>query len=206
VLRRIQANVETGSQVLPGLTEDASGVAMRFYSDHLDHAWFPRSGHRALVNAYAGTKDLGAARDYQRLAASYTGVSSWGAHTFNVTVSAGTSFSSNVPPYDGFSLGGPLTLSAYQLNEFSGRRMAFSRLLYYNRALPLPDLLGSGIYFGGSLEAGKVRNRFDTLADTDTKYSASIFLGADTFAGPAFFGLGGAPGGRYSIYLLLGVP
>ena len=206
VLRRIEAKVETGTQVLPGLTEDASGVAVRFYSDQLDHAWFPRSGHRALVNAYAGSKDLGAARDYQRLFASYTGVSSWGPHTFNINVAAGTSFNSNLPPYDGFSLGGPLNMSGYQLNEFSGRRMAFSRIMYYNRALPMPDLLGSGVYLGASLEAGRVKDSFVPPADTGKLYSGSIFLGADTFLGPAYLGLGLGQGGRGTIYLLLGAP
>ena len=206
VLRRVEAKVETGSPVLPGLTEDASGVAVRFYADHLDHAWFPRSGHRMLVNAYAGSKDLGAARDYQRLAANYTGVSSWGPHTFNISVAGGVSFNSNLPPYDGFSLGGPLNLSGYQLNEFSGRRMAFSRIMYYNRAFPLPDLLGSGVYMGGSLEIGRVKDSFVPPADTGKLYSASVFLGADTFLGPAYLGVGWGRGGRSTIYLLLGVP
>ena len=206
VLRRVEAKVETGSQLLPDVTEDASGVAVRFYSDYLDHAWFPRSGHRALVTAYASSKDLGAARDYQRLALNYTAVSSWGPHTFNINVLAGSSFNSNLPPYDGFSLGGPLTLSAYQLNEFSGRRMAFSRLVYYNRALPLPDLLGSGVYLGASLEAGRVKDRFVPPTDSGKLYSGSIFLGADTFLGPAYLGVGLGGGGRSTVYLLLGAP
>ena len=53
VLRRVEAKVETGSPVLPGLTEDASGLTARLYADQMDHAWFPRDGHRAVVSAYA---------------------------------------------------------------------------------------------------------------------------------------------------------
>jgi NTE family protein len=83
--------------------------------------------------------------------------------------------------------------------------MAFGRLMYYNRSLALPDLLGSGVYLGGSIEAGWVRDRFG-LPDMGTAKSASIFLGAQTFLGPAYFGLGFAPGGRSMVYLLLGVP
>jgi NTE family protein len=198
--------VETGSQVLPGLTEDASGVALRLYTDHLDHAWFPRSGHRGLISIYASSRDFGAARDYQRIFANYTGVSSWGPHTFNIYAAAGSSFNSNLPPYDGFSLGGPLNMSGYQLNEFSGRRMAFSRIMYYNRALPLPDLLGSGVYLGASLEVGRVKDSFVPPPDTGKLYSGSIFLGADTFLGPAYLGIGLGQGGRTTIYLLLGAP
>jgi len=206
VLRRVEAKVETGSPVLPGLTEDASGFAIRLYADQLDHAWFPRSGHRAIVNGYAGSKTLGAAREYQRLGANYTAVHSIGAHTFNFNVAGGTDFNSNLPPYDGFSLGGPLNLSGYQIGEFSGRRMAFARMLYYNRAFALPDLLGSGLYFGASAEAGRVKGSFVAPADSGKLYSGSVFLGADTFLGPAYLGVGFGRDGRHTVYLLLGAP
>ena len=80
------------------------------------------------------------------------------------------------------------------------------RLMYYNQAIKLPDLLGSGVYMGGSLEAGRVQNRFDGRPDHNTKYSASVFLAADTFAGPGYLGFRLAPNGRWNIYLVLGVP
>ena len=206
VLRRVESTVETGARLLPDLTEDASGLAMRLYADQLDHAWFPRSGYRAIVNGYAGSKSFGAARDYQKVAGTYTAVSSFGAHTFNINVAGGTNFGSDLPPYDGFSLGGPLNLSGYQINEFGGRRMAFARLLYYNRAFALPDLLGSGIYVGASAEAGRIKGSFLPPADTGNLYSGSIFLGADTFLGPAYLGFGFGRDGRHTFYLLLGAP
>jgi hypothetical protein len=37
-------------------------------------------------------------------------------------------------------------------------------------------------------------------------WSGSLFLGADTFAGPAYFGLGFGEGGRFTVYLLVGAP
>ena len=39
-----------------------------------------------------------------------------------------------------------------------------------------------------------------------TTWSGSLFLAADTFAGPAYFGLGKGEGDRWSLYLLLGAP
>jgi NTE family protein len=84
--------------------------------------------------------------------------------------------------------------------------MAFGRLMYYNRAVPLPDILGSGVYIGGSLEAGQMKDRFDGRSSAGTIWSGSIFLAADTFLGPAYFGLGAGEAGRWSLYLLLGVP
>ncbi len=111
-----------------------------------------------------------------------------------------------MPAYETFTLGGPLQLSGYRIGEFSGNRMAFGRLMYYNRTLPLPDLLGSGVYLGVSLEAGRLQNRLDGLPERGTVYSGSIFLGADSFLGPGFFGVGFGEGGRIGVYMLLGVP
>jgi NTE family protein len=111
-----------------------------------------------------------------------------------------------MPAYENFTLGGPMTLSGYHIGEFSGKQMAFGRLAYYNRALPLPDILGSGLYVGGTLEVGQLKRRLDTTGDTGTLKSASIFLGADSFLGPAYLGLGAAPGGRWNVFLLLGAP
>ena len=112
----------------------------------------------------------------------------------------------SMPAYEAFTLGGPLRLSGYRINEFSGREYVFGRLMYYHRIFALPDILGSGVYVGGSAEVGQITNRFDNLPSPGTLWSGSAFLGADTFLGPAYLGFGFGGGGNWSIYLLLGVP
>jgi NTE family protein len=84
--------------------------------------------------------------------------------------------------------------------------MAFTRVMYYNRAFALPDLLGSGVYIGASAEAGRIKGSFVPPSDTGKLYSGSIFLGADTFLGPAYLGVGFGRDGRGTVYLLLGAP
>ena len=84
--------------------------------------------------------------------------------------------------------------------------MAFGRLLYYNRAIKMPEILGAGVYLGGSLEAGRIKDRFAATDDPGTLYSASVFLAADSFMGPGYFGIGAGKGGRVNVYLILGVP
>ena len=101
-----------------------------------------------------------------------------------------------MPAYESFTLGGPLRLSGYRINQFAGRQFAFGRLMYYNRIFPLPDLLGSGVYAGASAEVGRMSNRFDNLPTPGTLWSGSLFLGADTFVGPAFVGVGAARRGK----------
>jgi NTE family protein len=204
--RRIDASVETGSPVLPELEETTAGVRARLLADHMDDAWFPRAGHRAVVSAYQATSRLGSDRSYRRLEGELSVAASWGPHTLNVNVAAGTDLGTNLPAYEAFSLGGPLRLSGFRIGEIAGSSMAFARLMYYNRTLPLPDLLGSGVYAGVSLEAGRVRDNIAGLPDSGTLYSGSIFLGASTFLGPAYFGFGYGEGGRKSVFLLLGIP
>ena len=204
--KRVNADVDTGSPILPTLAETSAGLNLRMRGDQMDHAWFSRNGYRVVASAYLADKAFGSDRKYERLEGLVDGVKSWGAHTFSVRLSAGSDLHSNMPAYENFSLGGPLALSGYHIGEFSGKQMTFGRLVYYNRVLPLPDILGSGLYLGGSLEAGQMQRRVDASSGSGTLKSASLFVGADTFAGPAYLGLGFAPDGRWNVFLLLGAP
>jgi NTE family protein len=206
IWRDVDAAVRTGSPLLPSLEEISAGVRLRLLGDHLDHAWFARRGHRLVASALVADEGMGSDRNYKRFEGNFTTVKSWGDHTFNMNLAGGTDAGTNMPAYESFSLGGPLQLSGYRIGEFSGRRMGFTRLMYYNHAIKLPDILGSGVYVGASLEAGQIRSRLDGAGGKGTLFSGSAFLAADTFLGPAYFGLGAGEAGRWSLYLLLGVP
>jgi NTE family protein len=205
--QRIHAKVETGSPVLPSLDETSAGARARLFVDQLDNAFFARGGYSAGASAYVADEAFGSDRNYKRLEGQLKAVASLGPHTFNASVSGGTDLDTDLPAYEAFTLGGPLRLSGYRIDEFSGRRMAFGRLMYYQRAVRLPSLLGSGVYWGASFEAGRITGgAAPPSASPATKYAGSLFLGADTFLGPAYFGVGAGEGGRYGLYLLLGVP
>ncbi|HSC98316.1 MAG TPA: patatin, partial [Casimicrobiaceae bacterium] len=148
----------------------------------------------------------GSALNYQHLEARGQYAMSWGPHTLNLAVSGGTDFGSNMPAYETFALGGPLRLSGFRLNQFSGRDYVFGRLMYYNRIFPLPPILGAGVFAGASAEVGNIRHRADGLPSPGTLYSGSLFLGANSIAGPAYLGVGFGTGGAFSAYLLLGAP
>ena len=84
--------------------------------------------------------------------------------------------------------------------------MTLGRVMYYNRAVRFPDILGAGLYAGASLEAGKMHARLDGSDDGNTIWSTSAFIAANTFAGPMYFGFGLGEGGRYAVYLMVGAP
>jgi NTE family protein len=202
----VHARVDTGDPVLPSVRELTAGGRLVFTLDALDHAWYPQDGYNTTLTYYGATKDLGSAVNYQRLEARGTLARSWGSHTLNLAVSGGTDFGTNMPAYETFALGGPLRLSGFRLNQFSGREYAFGRLMYYNRILPLPEILGSGVFAGASAEVGNIRDRADGLPSPGTQYSGSLFLGAQTVAGPGYLGVGFGNNGAFSLYLLLGAP
>jgi len=205
VWSRINARVDTGSPVLPSLRETTAGLRAGIFVDQTDHAWFPTDGYGLTGSLYAATTALGSALNYQRIEVAARGIRSWGPNTLNLFVRAGTDLGSNMPAYEAFTLGGPLQLSGYRINQFAGREYAFGRAMVYNRFFPLPDILGSGVYAGASAEVGWITKRFDNFP-AQTLWSASGFLGADTSLGPAFFGLGYGGAGNWSLYLLLGAP
>jgi NTE family protein len=206
VWRQVETRLDTGSPVFPDVKETTSGPRAGLFVDQLDAAWFPRSGYRLIGSAYLADDSFGSDLNYKRLEGQAVAAKTWGPHTFNAGVAGGTDLDTDMPAYDSFTLGGPLRLSGYRINEFAGRRMQFGRLMYYNRAFPLPDVLGSGIYAGTSAEVGRMSDRVDGLPGSGTIWSGSVFLAADTFVGPLYFGIGAGEGGRWSLYLLLGAP
>ncbi len=198
--------MDVGDPVLPSIRELTAGPRLLLTLDQLDHAWFPSAGYTVAGSAYAATTSFGSALNYQRLEGRSSMAKSWGPHTVNLHVSGGTDLGSNMPAYESFTLGGPLRLSGFRINQFAGNEYVFGRAMYYNRAFPLPDLLGSGVYVGASAEVGRIKDRVDGLPSPGTLFSGSVFLGADTFAGPAYLGVGFGNGGSFSMYLLLGAP
>ena len=206
VWRTVRASVQTGSPVLPDVDTNASGARVKLVADRLDQVWFSREGQRLTVSGFKAYQTLGADSSYSRADLSLLQAFSFGEHTFQAGVYGGTNLSTNLPGYDSFSLGGPFRLSAYAINQFSGQQALFGSLRYFNQVKRLPSPIGSGVYAGASLEAGRV-NKLDVgQGTTGNLESASVFLGADTFLGPAWIGAGFAPGGVRSLFLLVGVP
>jgi len=206
VWSRVDAKVDTGTPFLPPVEETTAGMRAALFVDQTNQAFFPTRGYAAVASAYAALDSFGAASSYERLEGSVRAATSWGPHTLNVSVSGGTDLDSDMPAFESFTLGGPLRLSGYRINQFAGRRFAFGRLMYYNQTLPLPDLLGSGVYVGGSAEFGRITDRVDGLPTPGALWSGSVFLGADTFLGPLFLGVGVGGSSNWSLYLLLGAP
>ncbi len=202
----VNARVDTGDPILPSVKELTAGVHAGLVIDQFDHAWFSQSGYGARLAYYGATQALGSAVDYQKARGSASWVASFGENTFNVTAEGGSDFGTGMPAYESFALGGPLRLSGFRVDQFSGREYAFGRAMYYRRIFALPDILGAGVFAGASAEVATIRDRVDGFPTPGTLWSGSVFLGAQTFAGPGYLGAGFGNSGAFSFYLLLGAP
>ncbi len=206
---RVDAEVETGLSVLPAVRERTAGARASLFIDQTDAAWFPRSGYGVFADAYAAREGLGSDREYERVHLAVRAIRSWGPHTLNLELSGGSSLGSTLPGYEYFTLGGPLRLSGYRIDEFAGDEYAFGRVQYYNRTIPLPDLLGllgSGFYVGLSAEVGRINGGLTVVDPPGTLWSGSLFLGADTFFGPVYAGIGYGKSENFRFFLLIGAP
>jgi NTE family protein len=205
VWHKVRADVRTGNPALPNIEANASGARIKLFGDRMDQPWFSRDGHRVVVTAFKTSSAMGADEEYSRGELSWTGAWSLGEHTFQASAYGGTNFGTNLPAYDSFLLGGPFRLSAYAINQFSGQQAAYGSVRYLNQVKRLPSVLGSGVYAGAALEAGRVNKLYDGRDTTGNLWSATAFLGAEAL-GPTWFGTGFAPGGYRSLFLLVGVP
>lgn len=206
LLGNARTDLDTGQPPLPEGSDNQSGVRARFRWDTLDSRYVPRSGVRLALDLFAPQGALGADLDYNRLSANLTGGKSFGRNTLVGRIRLGSSFGGDMPYYDQFPLGGFQELSGYANEQFRGNQVAFGGLIYYRQLATLTPPLGRGFYLGGSLEVGAIGDTLDFLTEPKMRFGSSVFLGAETWLGPAYLGLGVGDEGDATGYFLLGQP
>jgi NTE family protein len=118
------------------------------------------------------------------------------------TASGGTSFGSSNLGLAGFSLGGPLRLTAYDRGELLGSDYFLAQAGYLVRLSHLNPIFGDAIYAGGFYELGKI---FGGNSDTPSvPNDGTAIVVMKTLIGPIYGGgsIGGS--GHYKWYFGLG--
>ena len=182
-----------------------TGFSFLGICDQLDSPVFPRSGIYArgeIKNAYQ-SGDV--SEYYTRAHLFFTAAKSFGKNTFAGTAEWGDILNGaeNLSAYDAFQLGGPNRLSGLDLEQLTGTKFSLFTLRYSRLFAALPPQLGRGLYFGGSLEMGRID---DELMDGtwDWVTAGSVFLGADTRLGAFYLGYGYASLGQGALYMVIG--
>ncbi len=203
---QVDAEVDTGSPLVPETSNTETGIRGRLLYDTRDSGGLARSGSFVKVDLLAPLEALGADEDYIRTEIQAAKALSSGPNTLVASLRGGTAFGDEMPYYDQFPLGGFLKLSGYANEQFRVNEYAFGSLVLHHQLTTLTPPLGKGLYLGGSLEAGRQWDGIEELNPDKTRYGGSLFLGADTWLGPFYVGLGVSGEGDASGYVLLGKP
>lgn len=200
------AELRTGSPLLPEYDFTGGEAFLRFTADTLDDVNFPREGLLGGVDWVSSQTALGADDDFDKIEAGLVYAKSWDRDTLNAAARVGWTASGDLPIQNLFQLGGPFRLSGLDSNALSGQYLGFARLTYFRR---VNDFQLMPAYLGASLEAGNAWMDRSDAGVNDLVYGGNLFFGVDTPIGPLYLGGGysqGGPvdGGQFAGFLLLG--
>ena len=178
-------------------------LSLDYLHDSLDSLWFPTKGMFHSLSYIYAADDLGASFDYQQAMGHGSFVLSRGKNTALLNYEIGYSVDDKAPIERWFRLGGFGRLSGLVPDQLTGRQYGVATLAYYRR-LNSMDLLKT--YAGATLEAGNVWDYSSDIGLDDLRYSASIFVGAETPIGPVYLALGHSDSDDTAVYFYVGNP
>jgi NTE family protein len=174
------------------------GYAAALTIDQIDSPSFPHRGTFARLEGEFSRAAFGADLPYDRIRLDLRSALTFADNTIAASVEYGSSLDSEMPTHERFALGGFRRLSGLVPGQLRGNCLGLAVLSYYRRLLKFPGPVGSGLYAGGSFEAGNVWEREADAAFEDLHLGGSVFVGASTIAGPAYLALGLTDGGNVS--------
>ena len=187
------------------ITERRGGGEARFRIDTEDSVVFPRSGADVDVVYTVSSDALGAETSFEQIQADASYAFSIGEYTIVPYLE----YADNFEPFESFfsvySLGGLFRLSGLGRKELLGEKIVFGRVAGYRRLMNF-DMVGMKvkIYAGMSLEAGNAYLADDPVKWNTMLKSWAVFVGADTFIGPAILAYGRTDNGRGRVYFVIG--
>ncbi len=197
-----RASVVTGSSLLPTVSGNVGLARLEWDDNSLNDPILPTRGRRVHLEADWYTHAPGS--DHSFPAAEVTLRSFTPLHngdTAALLAGVGTTFGSQAAPLQQFTLGGPLRLGAYRLQEFRGNDYLLLTPGYLHQIGQLPQFLGGKVMLGGWYEVGGAFSQFDgahLLSDV------SVDLISETLLGPVAFGYSFGERGRSRIYFTVG--
>jgi NTE family protein len=208
-----QARQESGVPT-PRIDADSTSVYAQAVFDRLD-AWdFPRSGTYGRFEYERAFEALGGDEAFDKASIEVQRAFGRDRHSVSVLARYGTAFGSDLPIFEGFSLGGFQNLSGYGERQVIANRIAFGRVVY-GYQLGSAGAVAGNLIVGGSLEIGRLRERLNLAGPAfsatapeqmNVVTAGSLFIAADTVLGPLYLGAGLGEGGERALYIFLGRP
>jgi NTE family protein len=199
-----RADVQTGPPQFPDIDARDAGLTVSAIYDSRDAGTFATHGVAASVEYIQADDSLGSDRDWERVEAGIRTAFPVGRTFMWVGVAGGTDFDDDLPGDRAFSLGGPRTLPAYQLDELRVRGYWLAEASFLWRLKELVPVKNQAIYGGFGLQAAGLYDRVD-LVDDGEIYGVSAYVGGPTPIGTFTLGIGAAEE-SWGVWLSLGRP
>ncbi len=163
--------------------EGYGGLALRFTYDTRDAVAIPRSGLLARAVYFESEDWLSAAEQYRRTEGLLSYWKLVGDDVWNLRAAGGSSLETELPIYDDFLLGGPISFPGFGLGELRGQGYWVTSSSYLRKVADISNLFGQALYLGGMASVGAMNGQFD-YADDRMLYSGAFLLSGRTMLGP----------------------
>jgi NTE family protein len=195
----------SGPSIAKGTNFTESYYYAKLIHDSLDNTSFPNSGFFTNIRFQANRKSLGADADYDQVKAEIAGAGTFGRYTIFSRVLLETTldeFSEDeIRANQLFWRGGFMELSGTIRNELFGQHFGLIETAFYRR---LGNITFLPMYAGFSVEAGNAWLTTSDINADNTRFAGSLFVGADTFFGPIYIGIGATDRGDAAFYFNIG--
>jgi len=197
--------LNVGSPDMPTGSYNSGGFFSSFAYDTLDNYNFPLRGASADAVALFNIPAMGS--DFKATGLNTTGniVKTWNKITVMPGITYGGVLDGDAQIQDSYTIGGLFNLSGYLPDELSGKQVGLARIICYRNMgnLGLGDF-HTALYIGFSAEAGNAWQNGSDITFSSLIYAGSLFVGANTYIGPAYLAYGFAEGGHQTVGLFIG--
>jgi NTE family protein len=199
------SHVSEGDFSVPASNFNVVQYFTRFGYDTLDSPNFPHSG-QALTAQLTLEGNGGGEQGTDQFTFDWRGAHSWAKNTLVAWFSSGSTIGgseTNVRTF--FPLGGFLNLSGIRSQTLAGPQYMIGRLIYLRKVGNGGEgILDVPAYVGASYEQGNVWGSRSQISFGNTHHDASVFFGADTYIGPAYFAIGYDDSSSLVFYIFMG--
>jgi len=198
----LDAKLRLGTLVFNSVDGRVSDAKLHYLFDHTDSPVIPRRGVRSETTFRWFNTSPGATSAFPSIQSNveyFQPVSQLG--SVFAYGEGGTTFGFSNTGLPQFFVGGPLTLSAYGLNELQGNQYYLFRAGYLHDIWILPPLVGKRVFVIGSYEFAKMYG-----APNESKFPNDFAAGvlAETVIGPLFVGGSVGDSGHHKWFFQLG--
>ena len=191
---------------LPSVPKEAYGGVFASYTyDDRDREALASNGWLHRLRYYRGLDALGSHREYDRLEGVLMRAWPVGGNLVTTQVAGGAHFDGELPFYDLFTLGGPISFPGLGLGQLRGTSYWTGTASYLVKVADISPLFGHLFYAGGSLIAGDMSGRVDAVHEP-TIFGASLLLGGRTPLGPLALSFSTTSTEEWSVVVTLGRP